>query len=69
MVFHTLEELGVDIIKSIPSVEDIEAEKFDLTVELMCVGNVSQEKIYEKIMKISRNQKCNSSDQIEEKKE
>ncbi|MEN6516469.1 MAG: chemotaxis protein CheA [Fervidobacterium sp.] len=53
MVFHTLEELGVDIIKSIPSVEDIEAEKFDLTVELMCVGNVSQEKIYEKIMKIS----------------
>lgn len=53
MVFHTLEELGVDIIKSIPSVEDIETEKFDLTVELMCVGNVSQEKIYEKIMKIS----------------
>lgn len=53
MVFHTLEELGVDIIKSIPSVEDIEAEKFDLTIELMCVGNVSQEKIYEKVMKIS----------------
>jgi len=53
MVFHTLEEIGIDIIKSVPSVEDIEAEKFDLTVELMCVGNVSQEKIYERIMQIS----------------
>lgn len=53
MVFHTLEEIGVDIIKSIPSVEDIEAEKFDLTVELMCIGNVSQEKIYEKLINVS----------------
>lgn len=53
MVFHTLEEIGVDIIHSIPSVEDIENEKFDLTVELIGIGKVSQEKIYDKIMGIS----------------
>jgi len=53
MVFHTLEEIGVEIIHSIPSVEDIENEKFDLNVELIGVGNVSQEKIYEKVMGVS----------------
>ncbi|MGQ9855543.1 MAG: chemotaxis protein CheA [Fervidobacterium sp.] len=53
MVFHSLEELGVDIIHSIPSVEDIENEKFDLSVELIGVGNVPQEKIYEKVMNVS----------------
>ncbi len=53
MVFHALEEIGMEIINSKPSVEDIENEKFDLTVELLCVGNVSQEKIYEKIMNVS----------------
>lgn len=53
MVFHTLEEIGVEIIHSIPSVEDIENEKFDLTVELIGVGNVPQEKIYEKVMGVS----------------
>lgn len=53
MVFHTLEEIGIDIIHSIPSVEDIENEKFDLTVELIGVGNTPQEKIYNKLMDIS----------------
>ncbi|MGC9771816.1 chemotaxis protein CheW [Fervidobacterium islandicum] len=53
MVFHTLEEIGIEIIHSVPSVEDIENEKFDLTVELIGVGNVPQEKIYEKIMGVS----------------
>ncbi|MFN6992169.1 MAG: Hpt domain-containing protein, partial [Fervidobacterium sp.] len=53
MVFHTLEEIGVDIIHSVPSVEDIENEKFDLTVELIGVGSVTQDKIYEKIMGVS----------------
>ncbi|MEJ5257939.1 MAG: chemotaxis protein CheA [Fervidobacterium sp.] len=53
MVFHSLEELGVEIIHSIPSVEDIENEKFDLSVELIGVGNVPQEKIYEKLMNVS----------------
>lgn len=53
MVFHTLEEIGVEIIHSIPSVEDIENEKFDLTVQLIGIGNVQQEKIYEKVMAVS----------------
>ncbi|WP_448375945.1 chemotaxis protein CheA [Fervidobacterium sp.] len=53
MVFHTLEEIGLEIINSIPPVEDIENEKFDLTVELMGVGNVPQEKIYDKVMGVS----------------
>ncbi|HOJ93806.1 MAG TPA: chemotaxis protein CheA [Fervidobacterium nodosum] len=53
MVFHSLEEIGIEIINSIPPVEDIENENFDLTVELLCVGNVSQEKIYEKVMNVS----------------
>jgi two-component system chemotaxis sensor kinase CheA len=53
MVFHTLEEIGVEIVHSIPPVEDIENEKFDLTVELIGIGNVPQEKIYEKIMGVS----------------
>lgn len=53
MVFHTLEEIGIEIIHSVPSVEDIENEKFDLTVELIGIGNVPQEKIYEKVMGVS----------------
>ncbi|ODN30855.1 chemotaxis protein CheA [Fervidobacterium thailandense] len=53
MVFHTLEEIGVEVVKTVPSVEDIENEKFDLTVELIGIGNVPAEKIYEKIMRIS----------------
>lgn len=53
MVFHTLEEIGVEVVKTVPSVEDIENEKFDLTVELIGIGNVPAEKIYEKIMGIS----------------
>jgi two-component system chemotaxis sensor kinase CheA len=53
MVFHTLEEIGIEIVHSVPPVEDIENEKFDLTVELIGVGNVTQEKIYEKVMNVS----------------
>uniref|UniRef100_A0A7C5Y9I0 Chemotaxis protein CheA n=1 Tax=Fervidobacterium nodosum TaxID=2424 RepID=A0A7C5Y9I0_9BACT len=53
MVFHTLEEIGIEIIHSVPSVEDIENENFDLTVELIGVGNVPQEKVYEKVMGVS----------------
>jgi len=41
MVFHALEEIGVEIVHSIPPVEDIENEKFDLTVELIGIGNVT----------------------------
>ncbi len=53
MVFHTLEEIGCEIIKSLPPVEEIEQEKFDLSVELLVVGNVDEEKIYNKLMNIS----------------
>ncbi len=73
MVFHTLEEIGCEIIKSQPSVEDIEQEKFDLSVELLVVGNVDEEKIYNKLMNVSEVksvvvQKLSLDESSEEKK-
>ncbi len=74
MVFHTLEEIGCEIIKSQPPVEDIEQEKFELSVELLVVGNVDEEKIYNKLMNISEVkgvivQKLSLDESSEEKKE
>lgn len=53
VVFHKIEELGGEVLKSIPSVEDIENEKFDRTVELVVVCKISKEKLAEIIKDIS----------------
>ncbi|QTA38548.1 chemotaxis protein CheA [Thermosipho ferrireducens] len=57
MVFHSIEELGGEIIKSIPSVEDIESEKFDREVELYVIAKVEPSKLQEKLVSISEIEK------------
>jgi two-component system chemotaxis sensor kinase CheA len=57
MVFHGIEELGGEIIKSVPSVEDIENEKFDREVELYVIAKVEPLKLQEKLSAISEVEK------------
>jgi len=57
MVFHKIEEIGGQILKSIPPVEDIENEKFERTVELVIVCQYNKEKIFEIINEISEIEK------------
>ncbi len=52
IVFKTLEKHS-EIIKSIPSVEDIEDEKFEKSFEIIAVSNSNEEKIRKEIMLIS----------------
>lgn len=57
MVFHKIEEIGGQILKSVPPVEDIENEKFERTVELITVCQCDKEKIFETINGISEIEK------------
>ncbi|ABR30794.1 chemotaxis protein CheA [Thermosipho melanesiensis] len=57
MVFHGIEELGGEVIKSIPSVEDIENEKFDREVELYVLAKVEPLKLQEKLASVSEVEK------------
>jgi len=59
MVFHKIEEVGGEILKSVPSVEDIEDEKFDRTVELIVVCKIVKEKLAELIRDISEIEEVN----------
>jgi two-component system chemotaxis sensor kinase CheA len=52
MVFEVLEKTG-DVIKSDPSVQDIEQDKFDFNFSVFTVANVSQEDLQTQIMGIS----------------
>lgn len=52
IVFKTLEKHS-EIIKSIPSVEDIEDEKFEKSFEIIAISNSNEEKIRKEIMLIS----------------
>ncbi len=49
VIFHKLEEMGAEIVKSEPSAEDIENEKFDLSFRLVVVSKLSREKVEEAI--------------------
>lgn len=52
MVFHALEESG-EVIKTLPSIEDIEDEKFDLNFVLYVVTKEDESTIHEKLLMIS----------------
>ncbi|PAV30020.1 chemotaxis protein CheA [Virgibacillus profundi] len=52
MVFDVLEKLG-EVIKTQPSVNDLEEEKFDLSFTVLLVSNHEQTDIAEKINKVS----------------
>lgn len=52
MVFEVLEQLG-EVIKSVPSVNDLEEENFDNTFTVILVSKSSTEEIKKKINKVS----------------
>ncbi len=45
LVFHKIEDLGGEILRTIPPVEDIEDEKFDLDVDLVVIAKQSAEEL------------------------
>lgn len=57
LVFKELENLG-EIIKSEPTVQDIEDEKFDLDFSVAIISSESQEKIEKVILNVSEIDKC-----------
>ncbi|TQE91637.1 chemotaxis protein CheA [Ureibacillus sp. FSL K6-8385] len=52
MVFEVLEKNG-EVLKSFPTVENLEEEQFDQTFQVAFITKVSQEEIQEKISKVS----------------
>ena len=76
MVFHKIEEMGGEVLKSIPPVEDIENEKFEREVELIVVCKIDRNKLHEAIGNISEIEKVivreidmeSARGEIEEKK-
>src|SRR5699024_1222307 len=52
MIFEVLEQLG-EVIKSEPSVSDLEEENFDRTFTVILVSKYSAEEIEKKINKVS----------------
>ena len=52
LVFKALEELG-DVIKSVPDVQDIEDERFDLEFKVLIITKESAEKVKEAVLNIS----------------
>ncbi|WP_202077122.1 chemotaxis protein CheA [Caldalkalibacillus salinus] len=53
MVFTVLEEGGGEVIKAIPSVEDIEQELFDSSFEVLLVSKLSGEEVQKKVMNVA----------------
>lgn len=53
MVNRALEDLGCEVIKTVPETRDIEEEKFDLTFKMMIVGNVTADNLKKDISDIS----------------
>ena len=58
MVFDVLEQAG-DVIKSAPTVQDIEQEKFESSFIVILVTNESQEKLQASIMEVSEVESVN----------
>lgn len=56
LIFKSLEECG-EIIKSIPSAEDIENENFDFEIDLIFLTTKKKEEIYDILMNISEVEK------------
>lgn len=56
LIFKSLEECG-EIIKSIPSAEDIENENFDFEIDLVFLSTKKKEEIYDILMNISEVEK------------
>ncbi|WP_027963208.1 chemotaxis protein CheA [Halalkalibacillus halophilus] len=52
MVFEVLEQNG-EVIKSVPSVSELEDENFDQSFEVILVTGISEEELEAKIMKVS----------------
>lgn len=67
LIFKSLEECG-EIIKSIPSAEDIENENFDFEIDLIFLSTKKKEEIYDIIMNISEVEKV-SVDNVDVKAE
>ncbi|MBS3680029.1 chemotaxis protein CheA [Ornithinibacillus massiliensis] len=61
MVFEVLEQLG-EVIKSEPSVNDLEEENFDDTFSVILVSNQDTEEIAKKIKKVSEIEEVSISD-------
>lgn len=61
MVFEVLEQLG-EVIKSNPSVNDLEEENFDYTFSVILVSNQDAEEIAKKIKKVSEIEEVSISD-------
>nr|1U0S_A Chain A, Chemotaxis protein cheA [Thermotoga maritima] len=53
LVFHKLEELKCEVVRTIPSVEEIEEEKFENEVELFVISPVDLEKLSEALSSIA----------------
>ncbi|WP_130807018.1 chemotaxis protein CheA [Senegalia massiliensis] len=68
IVFNALEDYG-EIIKSIPSSEDIEDEKFDNEFEVLLVTNNDNKTIYEELTSISEVSSVTIKSVIEDKLE
>ena len=45
LVFHKIEDLGGEILRTVPPVEDIEDEKFDFDVDLIIIAKQSAEEL------------------------
>ncbi|MBL4938020.1 chemotaxis protein CheA [Clostridium sp. YIM B02515] len=56
LIFKSLEDSG-EIIKSIPSAEDIESENFEFEMSLIYVSNKNSDEIYENLIGISEVEK------------
>ncbi len=68
MVFKNIEDNGGQILSSLPSVEDIEQEKFDLDVELVVVTRQEKESLRNLLLSISEIDKVMIEDIIVEEK-
>ncbi len=53
LVFHKIEEMGGEVVKTVPPVEDIEEEKFDLDVDMIVIIKKSKEDLVQAITSIS----------------
>ena len=53
VVFHKIEEMGGEVVKTVPPVEDIEEEKFDLDVDMIVIIKKNKEDLVQAITSIS----------------
>ena len=68
MVMNVLDEIG-DVIKTIPVVEDLEKEKFDLSFQVVLVSGSDADKIQQSVLSISEIEKvvvmpCNLPEEV-----